>query len=107
MSLTIGDKDKDPKAEEERLRVEQLRLLGAAERLAEREKFRNCDHIYEDVTEERRSIISKHTLPEWVKRLIEAKDYRWSRRNEAWKTSIYEKCSECGLLKISNEKKNG
>ncbi len=106
MSLTIGDK-KDNRAEEKRLRVEQLRLLASADRLAEREKFRNCDHIYEDVTEERRSIISKQTLPEWVKRLIEAKDYRWSKRSATWKTSIYEQCSECGLLKISNEKKNG
>jgi hypothetical protein len=98
MSLTIGKPD--PGAEEERLRVEQLRLLGAADRLAEREKFSNCDHIYVDVTEERRSIISKHVLPGWVKRLVEAKDYRWSRRSEAWKTSIYEKCTECDLLKI-------
>ena len=105
MSLTIGKPD--PGAEEERLRVEQLRLLDAADRLAEREKFSNCDHIYEDVTEERRSIISKHKLPGWVKHLIEAKDYKWSRRSELWKTSIYEKCSECGLLKISNEEKNG
>jgi hypothetical protein len=105
MSLTIGKPD--PGAEEERLRVEQLRLLDAADRLAEREKFSNCDHIYEDVTEERRSIISKQTLPGWVKHLIAAKDYKWSRRSEAWKTSIYEKCSECGLLKISNEEKNG
>lgn len=106
MSLTIGDK-KDNLAEEKRLRVEQLRLLAVADRLAEREKFSNCDHIYVDVTEERRSIISPQTLPEWVKRLIEAKDYRWSRRSEVWKTSIYEKCSECGLLKISREEKNG
>lgn len=105
MSLTIGKPE--PGAEEERLRVEQLRLLAEADRLAEREKFRNCDHIYVDVTEERRSIISKQTLPEWVKRLIEAKDYRWSRRSATWKTSIYEQCTECDLLKISNEKKNG
>ena len=102
MSLTIGKPE--PGAEEERLRVEQLRLLAVADRLAEREKFRDCDHIYVDVTEERRSIISKQTLPEWVKHLIEAKDYRWSKRSQVWKTSIYEKCSECGLLKVSDEK---
>ena len=114
MSLTNPEAHMNPKQlkklkedEAKQLEVKRLKELQAKERKAEREKFRNCDHIYVDVTEERRSIISKHKLPGWVKRLIEAKDYRWSKRSEAWKISIYEKCTECGLLKISREEKNG
>ncbi len=99
--LGKGDKDLEAKL----LEAKRLKELQAKERKAEREKFLNCDHIYVDETEERRSIIeklSKKPIPEWIQRLIVKKDRRWMKDlNTAWKYSIYEKCSECDLLKIS------
>jgi len=67
------------------------------------EEQRNCKHIFEDVTEERRSFLEKSELPSWVKALIEKKDRKWINRSEKWRNNIFMKCSECGLLRVTDE----
>lgn len=78
--------------EAEQLEAKRLKELRAKERKAERALIRNCDHVLKDVTEERRKLIKKRGLPSRVKRPI-----------ELWKKKLkYEKCTSCGLLKVSD-----
>ena len=75
----------------EQLEAKRLKELRAKERKAERTLIRNCDHVLEDVTEERRKLIKKRGLPSRIKRPL-----------ELWKKDLkYEKCTSCGLLKVS------
>lgn len=67
------------------------------------EEQMDCNHIFEDVTEERRKLVSERGLPGWARRLIEKEDPRWVNRPERWKTLKYEKCRTCGLLKVFDE----
>lgn len=84
--------------------LEEKRKFEAEERRIEREIFRRCDHDFEDVTEERHRLVEmRGGLPNWIKYLIGKKDPRAMRMNsEAYKSSRYEKCGGCGLLKVSN-----
>ena len=67
------------------------------------EEQRNCEHIFEDVTEERRSLLARSVLPDWVKILVEKEDSKWVVENELWKTLNYLKCGRCKLLRVSDE----
>ena len=92
--------------EAKQLETKRLQELQAKERKAERALIRNCDHTFEDVTEERRKLIEERGLPDRVKRLIAKKDPPdriWGRIRELWKEDLkYEKCTAgCGLLKVS------
>ncbi len=76
----------------EQLEAKRQKEIRAKERKAERALIRNCDHVLKDVTEERRKLIKKRGLPSRVKRPL-----------ELWKKNLkYEKCTSCGLLKISS-----
>ena len=84
--------------------MEDLKKLEAEERRIERALFQKCDHLFEDVTEERRRLVEmRGGLPGWVKALIEKEDPRAMRMNpEAYKSSKYEKCiTGCGLLRVT------
>ena len=75
--------------EAEQLEAKRLKELRAKERKAERALIRNCDHVLKDITEKRRKLIKKRGLPSWAKRPF-------------WKKNLkYEKCTSCGLLKVS------
>jgi len=63
----------------------------------------DCDHRFKDVTKKRRSLIAKSVLPGWVTVLIEKEDPKWVVENELWKTLKYEKCANCGLLRITDQ----
>lgn len=65
--------------------------------------YADCDHVFEDVTEERRSLLAESELPGWAKALIEKKDRKWVNRSERWRSLTYLKCSECGLLRIVDQ----
>jgi len=69
------------------------------------EEQRSCEHIFDDVTEERRSFLEKSELPSWVKALIEKGDYRWVNRSEKWRTLNYHKCGLCGVLRVFDQPK--
>jgi len=76
-------------------------------------KQMDCDHIFEDVTEERRSLIEERGIPDWVKHRIEKemkkppekRRKRLLNRITLWKTLKYLKCTCCGLLRIINNPK--
>ena len=91
------------RAAAERKILEEQKQLRFEERQIEREVFRRCGHILEDVTEERHRLVElRGGLPSWVKALME-KDPRQAARwgGERWRLSKYEKCSSCGLVKVS------
>jgi len=67
------------------------------------EKQRNCDHDFEDVTEERRKLIAGMELPKWAKVLVEEKDPRWVNQPEKWRFLNYLKCGNCGLFRIVDQ----
>ncbi len=98
-----------PQAKKEEIEAfearEKLRKLEAEARQIERALFRKCDHVFEDVTEERRALIEKRDLPSWALRLIVKGDYRWVNRRKL--ALEYGKCTGCGLLKISDETVGG
>lgn len=79
--------------------------LEFEKRQIERTLFRKCGHTFKDVTKERRRLIEARGLPSWVKYLMEKDppDRQWANRREVYKTSKFEKCTGCGLLKISDE----
>ncbi|MCK4266313.1 MAG: hypothetical protein KAX31_03470 [Thermoplasmata archaeon] len=83
--------------------MEEQKQLRFEERQIERDIFRRCGHILEDVTEERHRLVEmRGGLPSWVKALMK-KDPReaatWG--GERWRFSKIEKCSSCGLVKVS------
>ena len=89
---------------EEAKALEEKRKLEAEERRIERALFQKCDHLFEDITEERLKLIEERGgPPNWFKALLEKKDPRAVRVNlEAYKLSKYEKCNiGCGLLRVS------
>ena len=87
---------------EEKKVLEEEKRLEAEERQVQREVFRKCGHDYEDVTEERHALLEGRELPGWIKHLIEERDRKWMGPRESWRSSKYEKCTGCGLLKVSN-----
>lgn len=90
---------------------EDQRLLKALEAREERAVYLNCDHVFEDVTEERRRLIEERGIPGWIERRTEKemkkppekRSPRLLNRITLWKTLKYEKCRNCGLLKVSNK----
>lgn len=93
--------------EAKQLEAKRLKELQAKERKAERELILNCEHTLKDVTDERRKLIEERDIPERIKRLKakDPPDRIWGNKRELWKEDLkYEKCTSCGLLKISNIK---
>ncbi len=67
------------------------------------DKQRDCDHVFEDVTEERRSILAEGELPGWAKALIEKEDRKWVNRSERWQSLTYLKCGNCDIIRIVDQ----
>lgn len=80
-----------------------------------REPFLDCDHVLEDVTEERRRLIEERGLPGWVERRIEEEMKKPPEKRRSsllnritlWKTLKYLKCGNCGLLRIIDQPEGG
>lgn len=108
--ITLRDQLRSGGISVEDVDPEDLKCIRAEERRAARAVYANCDHVLEDVTEERRVFLEKQTLPSWAKALIEKemekppgqRRERWLNRSEKWKSVRYLKCTICGLLKISD-----
>lgn len=88
------------KESEEMKALKEQKRLEAEERRIERALFQKCDHIFEDVTEERRALIEGRDLPSWVVHLIAKEDPRWVNKRKL--ALEYGKCTGCGLLKVSD-----
>lgn len=60
-----------------------------------------CEHVFDDVTEERIALLEAHELPRWAQILVEKEDPRWKDFPERRSKRTFLKCSECGLLRVS------
>lgn len=88
------------KETEEMKALKEQKRLEAEKRKIERALFQKCDHLFEDVTEERRALIKKRDLPSWAIHLIAKEDHRWVNKRQL--VLEYGKCTACGLLTISD-----